>query len=231
MVPGLVSITFREFTPEKIISLCQANNLHAIEWGGDIHVPHGDLDVARQVGDQTREAGLSVSAYGSYYRLASSEGPGFSQVLASAVSLGSPVIRVWAGGRSSADADPSYRLDVREDALCGSCRGKEHHRGIRAPRGHTHRYSRIQPGLAGSHGTSFHQDSLAAAQRHGFRGLSRRPAFTPFMGSTRSCFPLVASPLDPASLGRWRESLDRLYARTAPTRHRVRHGVEIHQGG
>ena len=137
MEPGLVSITFRQLAPDTIISLCQSRGLRAIEWGGAIHVPPGDLASARQVGEQTRQAGLSVAAYGSYYRMASPDGPDFSLVLAAAEALGAPVIRVWAGTRASADADSACRQAVRDDALrCADLAGKknitvayEHHGG------------------------------------------------------------------------------------------------------
>jgi sugar phosphate isomerase/epimerase len=119
MLPGLVSITFRQLTPQQIVELCCKNQLQVIEWGGDVHVPHGDIDTATQVGRLTREQGLDVTAYGSYYRLAVSPADGldFSAVLASAVALETKAIRVWAGNRGSADSDASWRDEVVQDAL------------------------------------------------------------------------------------------------------------------
>jgi hypothetical protein len=40
---GLVSITFRQLSPPAIIDLVRQAGLEGIEWGGDVHVPHGDL--------------------------------------------------------------------------------------------------------------------------------------------------------------------------------------------
>lgn len=82
-------------------------------------MPPGDVDLAFAVGRRTREAGLAVTAYGSYYRLAESEEAGspFAAVLDSAIALGAPTIRVWAGNRGSAEADAGYRDRVAEDAL------------------------------------------------------------------------------------------------------------------
>ena len=119
MLPGLVSITFRQLTPQQIVELCCKNQLQVIEWGGDVHVPHGDIETATQVGRLTREQGLDVTAYGSYYRLAVSPADGldFSAVLASAVALETKAIRVWAGNRGSADSDASWREKVVQDAL------------------------------------------------------------------------------------------------------------------
>jgi sugar phosphate isomerase/epimerase len=110
-LPGLVSVTFRGLPPREIVDLVRRVRLAGIEWGGDIHVPHGDIGRAIEVGAMTRDAGLAVAAYGSYYHVGESEGEGleFARVLETAVALGAPLIRVWAGRRGSADADPAYR--------------------------------------------------------------------------------------------------------------------------
>jgi sugar phosphate isomerase/epimerase len=119
LIPGLVSISFRQLDPQEIVRLVAQAHLEAIEWGGDVHVPPGDVNRARDVGRWTRNAGLMVSAYGSYYRLADErkEAAPFEQVLASAVALGAPTIRVWAGGKASADCPPTDRQRIIEDAL------------------------------------------------------------------------------------------------------------------
>jgi sugar phosphate isomerase/epimerase len=119
MLPGLVSITFRQLTPQQIVELCCKNQLQVIEWGGDVHVPHGDTEIASQVGRLTRLHGLDVAAYGSYYRLAASPADGlhFSSVLASAVALETKAIRVWAGNQGSADSDAAWRDEVIQDAM------------------------------------------------------------------------------------------------------------------
>ena len=117
MNPGLVSVTFRQLSPESIVEICVKSGLQAIEWGGDIHVPPGDVRVASHVGEITCAAGLSITAYGSYYRLSASGGSPFEEVLAAAEALGAPAIRVWAGNRGSAGTDAAGRKAVAEDAL------------------------------------------------------------------------------------------------------------------
>lgn len=114
LYPGLVSVTFRKLTPGQIVDLVREAGLTGIEWGGDIHTPHGDLEKAAEVRRRTEDAGLQVCAYGSYYRSVDSEADGltFEPVLASALALGAPVIRVWPGRRGSADADAVYRESV-----------------------------------------------------------------------------------------------------------------------
>jgi sugar phosphate isomerase/epimerase len=114
--PGLVSITFRQLSPTEIIDLVVQAQLTGIEWGGDVHVPHGDVATAQMVGQQTRAAGLQVAAYGSYYRVSHDESGPFSAVLNAAVALGAPTIRVWAGRQGSDSADETYWQAVIEDS-------------------------------------------------------------------------------------------------------------------
>ncbi|MFZ4776106.1 MAG: sugar phosphate isomerase/epimerase family protein [Terrimicrobiaceae bacterium] len=126
MKPGLVSVTFRQLNPQSIVDLCVETCLQTIEWGGDVHVPPGDVSRAAEVGELTRAAGLSVAAYGSYYRLASGEGPDFESVLAAAEALGAPAIRVWAGRKGSAATDTAGRNAVAADALrCADLAGSK----------------------------------------------------------------------------------------------------------
>lgn len=101
--PGLCSVTFRRECPERIIRLCSANGLAAIEWAGDVHVPCGALQQAQSVGEQTRSAGLAIAGYGSYFLAFDKEAEpsgSFEAVVETAQALGAPVIRIWAGSLS-----------------------------------------------------------------------------------------------------------------------------------
>lgn len=109
LIPGLCSITLKSLSPEEVIGFCVANRLLAIEWWANGHVPPANGKRAAEVGRLNREAGLRVSSYGSYYRAGVSEADGmpFEGVLESAVALGAPTIRVWAGNKNSEEADPA----------------------------------------------------------------------------------------------------------------------------
>ena len=108
---GLVSITFRALKPYEIVRLVVGAGLNGIEWGGDIHVPCGNIKAAKEVLQMTTEAGLEMAAYGSYYRVGCDDGnfDGFKRVLETAVALKVPTIRVWAGELGSNAADQKYR--------------------------------------------------------------------------------------------------------------------------
>jgi len=45
--PGLVTVTFRQLSPEQIANAAKKAGLQVLEWGGDVHVPAGDTMRAR----------------------------------------------------------------------------------------------------------------------------------------------------------------------------------------
>ena len=139
-VPGLVSISFRNLSPAELIRLCVECRLPAIEWGGDVHVPHGDLARGREVAAAMDGEGLNCSSYGSYYRAAAADRPDFRAVADTAAELGAPTIRVWAGIRDSEDMEErDFRAvadDLRNCCRIAAERGltvtTEYHRGTAA---------------------------------------------------------------------------------------------------
>ena len=118
MIPGLVSITFRALKKEEIVKLCEKNGLRAIEWGGDIHVPAGDLSAARNAAALCKDSGIKTAAYGSYYKLDEPEEL-FTKNLDTAAELGAPVIRIWAGSKPTEmlEAGERERLIERFERL------------------------------------------------------------------------------------------------------------------
>lgn len=111
---GLVSISFRKLSVTEIISAATTAKLAGIEWGGDIHVPHGDLKRAKEVAAQTRDHGLEIPCYGSYYRAGWQDpaNPSVQAVIDTAAELGAPLVRIWAGRHGSAQTSSSQRQVV-----------------------------------------------------------------------------------------------------------------------
>jgi sugar phosphate isomerase/epimerase len=114
---GMCSVTLAKCSVEEVLEIAVQGGLQGIEWWGNGHVKHGDLESARRVRDLTAAAGLEVSSYGSYYRVGVSEGAGlsFQSVLDTAVALGAPTIRVWAGDRDTCNADAAFIKAVVDD--------------------------------------------------------------------------------------------------------------------
>jgi len=111
---GLCSVTLRDKKPEEIIQIAQEAGLEAIEWGSDNHVPSNDLEHAKRVAEQMKEAGLVTSSYGTYYKVGSHED--FDAIIETAEALDTKMIRVWAGDKGSEEADDVWFDTVVEDA-------------------------------------------------------------------------------------------------------------------
>lgn len=114
---GLCSVTFRQLPSDEIIALAAAAGLSGIEWGGDIHVPPGDIAQARMVADACRAAGLTCPSYGSYLRPPDATDAEIDAVIASAKALGAALIRIWPGSKGK----PSAHYSAAErDAAVGA---------------------------------------------------------------------------------------------------------------
>jgi sugar phosphate isomerase/epimerase len=111
---GLTSVTFRNKTIEEIIAFSKANAIEGIEWGGDIHVPPNDSTNAAEVGNKTREAGLQVFSYGSYFCLG--KGMDIVPVLQTAKALGTNRVRIWAGKVASILISNESRHNLVQEA-------------------------------------------------------------------------------------------------------------------
>ena len=117
IIPGLVSVSFRQKSPLEIVKLCNQANLRAIEWGGDVHVPPKDAN-AREVRQMTEDHGLTISSYGSYYRVTQPM-DSLLACLDTAQELGTDVIRIWCGVKGSEDAESERGQIV--DSLLACC--------------------------------------------------------------------------------------------------------------
>lgn len=105
--PGICSVTLRPLPPVEVVRIAAAAGLAAIEWGGDIHVPPGDDRAAKTARQATADAGLQVASYGSYFRAGLDSPDSIGPIVATAVAIGAPRIRIWAGsvGSDQASAD------------------------------------------------------------------------------------------------------------------------------
>lgn len=110
LAPALCSVTFRQLPPEEIVALARQAGLAAIEWGGDVHVPAGDVARARHVRRITEEAGLLPASYGSYLYPPDHGLDDLRRVLDTCHALGAGNVRIWPGRRDH----PSAAYDAPE---------------------------------------------------------------------------------------------------------------------
>jgi len=109
---GLVSVTFRQLSADEVVDVAAKAGLAAIEWGGDVHVPLGNLVTARRVKAMCEDRGLAIATYGSYLRAGSVDREEMRSAVATAEALGAPRIRVWAGNVGTAQAGVGDRMAV-----------------------------------------------------------------------------------------------------------------------
>ena len=55
---GLVSISFRQETPETLIKAVKAAGLSCIEWGSDVHAPWNDEEKLQDIVRLQKESGI-----------------------------------------------------------------------------------------------------------------------------------------------------------------------------
>lgn len=111
---GLVSISFRHLTPEQVLMHSVKSGIGYIEWGSDSHLPETDLENAKKIAEMTRQNGIEMVSYGSYYKLG--KGMDIVPYLETAKVLGVKIIRIWAGFRGSEKVTAEERAALVQEA-------------------------------------------------------------------------------------------------------------------
>ena len=114
---GLVSISFRQETPETLIKAVKAAGLSCIEWGSDVHAPWNDEEKLQDIVRLQKESGICCSSYGTYFRLGKDDPMEFPGYIRAAKLLGTDILRLWCGTKGSKE----YTKEERE-ALYADCR-------------------------------------------------------------------------------------------------------------
>lgn len=111
LIPGIVSVTFRNLSCKSIVKLAHDAGLKAIEWGSDVHVPAGNAELAELVRDNSAKAGIKPVSYGSYYGKGEAGYDTFVKLVNTAKLIGTDNIRIWAGGKDSEDVGKAERVE------------------------------------------------------------------------------------------------------------------------
>ena len=106
---GIVSVSFREHTPEQIIKAAKEAGLSCVEWGSDIHAPRNNPEALQEIVKLQDEYKVSCSSYGTYFRLGMSD-INEQEYIDAAKSLGTDILRVWCGDK----AYQSYSQEEKE---------------------------------------------------------------------------------------------------------------------
>ena len=108
---GLVSISFRNHSPEEILDAMKNAGLTHIEWGSDVHcVP----EKAQEIASLTKKYGIVCSSYGTYFRIGTTPTEEISRYIAAAKTLDTDILRLWCGNKNSED----YTQSEKEALFC-----------------------------------------------------------------------------------------------------------------
>ncbi len=100
---GLVSISFRNLSPERILEETKKAGLSFVEWGSDVHAPCENTDRLTEIVRLQEEYGISCCSYGTYFRLGVNNTEELQKYIDAAKILGTDILRLWCGNKASAE--------------------------------------------------------------------------------------------------------------------------------
>ncbi len=122
---GMTSLTLKNESVENVIRIVKEAGLSGIEWGvSEGHQPLCDAERAALIRKLSEENGIEIFSLGSYCYMETKEE--CDQALETAVLLGAPIIRIWAGKNAPADCDDAYRQLIVENTKYMADKAKEH---------------------------------------------------------------------------------------------------------
>ncbi len=113
---GLVSVSFRDKSPEEILTEMKKSGLSVIEWGSDIHAPCDDPQKLKEIVDLQNEYGIKCCSYGTYFRMGKNNPPEIIPYIKAAKALGTKVLRIWCGCSASEKCKKCRKHDLSAEA-------------------------------------------------------------------------------------------------------------------
>lgn len=105
---GMTSLTLGGYTPAQVITVAKEAGIQGIEWGvSEGHMALKDAQRAQIIRKLSQESGIEIFSLGAYCYMEDREE--CDQVLETAVLLGAPVIRIWAGTKPPCECEESYK--------------------------------------------------------------------------------------------------------------------------
>ncbi len=111
---GFTTTTVRQIkSVEEVVDIAKKVGADCLEWGGDIHIT--DVASAEKARKLCDASGISVAAYGSYYRVGSNNADEWKKICEIASVLGARCVRVWLGKSDSEVTDEkTYEMLVTD---------------------------------------------------------------------------------------------------------------------
>jgi sugar phosphate isomerase/epimerase len=119
-------VTLRAYGVDDVARLAGECGMSAIEWGADVHVPPGDAAAATRARAASAAASVKVASYGSYaFSAGVPDDADTAAVLDTALALGAPTVRVWAGSGTEAGTAAYAALVAGLQAFSRDAAGRE----------------------------------------------------------------------------------------------------------
>lgn len=113
---GMTSLTLRNESVANVVRYAREAGIAGIEWGvSDGHMPLCDADRAKEIRELSEKNGIAIFSLGSYCNMEEKED--CDKALETAVLLGAPIIRIWAGKKAPADCDDAYRKQIVDNTV------------------------------------------------------------------------------------------------------------------
>ena len=125
---GLVSVSFRQHSPQEILDAVKAAGLSCIEWGSDVHAPCRDLARLHKIAEMQKEYEVFCSSYGTYFRLGETPVEELEAYIDAAKILGTNILRLWCTRKSGNDMTSEERNDLLD--VCRTVAKIAEERGI-----------------------------------------------------------------------------------------------------
>lgn len=114
---GLVSVSFRDKTPEEILSAVMTARLTCVEWGSDVHAPKDNYQKLKEIAELQKKYGIECCSYGTYFRLGVTPIEELQDYINAAEILGTDILRLWCGNK-----DASFYTESEKQELFDVCR-------------------------------------------------------------------------------------------------------------
>lgn len=122
---GMTSLTLRNETVANVVRYAKEAGIAGIEWGvSDGHMPLCDAERAKEIRELSEKNGIEIFSLGAYCHMEDKEE--CDQALETAVLLGAPIIRIWAGKKSPADCDEAYKKQIVDNTIYMAKKAAQH---------------------------------------------------------------------------------------------------------
>ncbi len=122
---GLVSISFRGLSPERIIEETKKAGLCCIEWGSDVHAPCDDTEKLYKIAALQKESGIFCCSYGTYFRLGENNTAELKKYIDAAKILGTDILRLWCGNKATSKYSPEEETALFDECRKAACIAEE----------------------------------------------------------------------------------------------------------